>query len=279
MRFSILFLLTTLAVAAGEDRWKLDEHQPVSKTFPLQPGNPKLLVDNVTGFIHVTGYNGTEVKLSADMRYRAETPEALAEAKRDVKLDMNTQGNFARVYLDGPFRNNNNRGDRYYGYSVEVNFEIQVPLATELILKTVNGQTVVKNTSGEFDVHGVNGAISLEQVSGSGQVNAVNGPLSARFTRNPTHVTSFRTVNGGMDIYFQPPLSADVRFKTLNGQIYTDFDVAPSPTPAGEAESKNGKFIYRSNRVTQGRVGKGGPELSFETINGNIRLHTKSETK
>ena len=42
--------------------------------------------------------NGGEVKMSADMHYRAETTEALAEAKRDVKLDMNNQGNFARIY-------------------------------------------------------------------------------------------------------------------------------------------------------------------------------------
>ena len=104
---------------------------------------------------------------------------------------MNMQGNFVRVYLDGPFRNNNNRGDRYYGYQVEVNLEIQVPSVTELILKTVNGQTTVKKTAGDFEIRGVNGAISLEQVSGSGSVNAVNGPIAARFSHNPARKSAF----------------------------------------------------------------------------------------
>ena len=60
----------------------------------MSPNSPKLLVDNVTGFIHVTGMSGSEIKLSADMRYRAETPEAMAEAKRDVKLDHEHAGEF-----------------------------------------------------------------------------------------------------------------------------------------------------------------------------------------
>jgi hypothetical protein len=34
--------------------------------------------------------------------------------------------------------------------------------------------------------------------------------------------------------------------------------------------------VYRSDRQTTGRVGKGGPELSFDTLNGNIRLHSKA---
>ena len=31
----------------------------------------------------------------------------------------------------------------------------------------------------------------------------------------------------------------------MNGQVYTDFDVSPTPTPAGEAESRNGKYVYQ----------------------------------
>jgi hypothetical protein len=28
--------------------------------------------------------------------------------------------------------------------------------------------------------------------------------------------------------------------------------------------------------MAAGRVGKGGPELSFDTLNGNIRLHSRT---
>ena len=65
----------------------------------------------------------------------------MAEAKRDVKLDMSQQGNFVRLYVDGPFRSNNGvnyRGDNYYGYRVVFDYDIQVPVGTELVLKTIN---------------------------------------------------------------------------------------------------------------------------------------------
>jgi hypothetical protein len=76
-------------------------------------------------------------------------------------------------------------------------------------------------------------------------------------------------------VHFQPSLSADMSFKTMNGHVYTDFDVNSMPGPPGTTETKDGRFLYRGNRFTTGRVGKGGPELSFETINGNVRLQTK----
>jgi hypothetical protein len=73
-------------------------------------------------------------------------------------------------------------------------------------------------------------------------------------------------------MFFQSGLSADLLFKTFNGQIYSDFDVAPRATPI-ETEQKNGRYVYRSNRLQGGRTGQGGPQLSFDTLNGNIRLH------
>ena len=277
----ITALLVCLPVfAAPSDRWKFDEHQQIAKTFNVTSsgsGGPKLLVDNVTGPIHVTGYGGSEVKVSADMHFRAETTEAMSEAKREVKLDMNQQGNFARVYLDGPFRKHDEyRGERYYGYNVEVSFEIQVPMSTEVILKTVNGGSLVlKNTTGDFDIRHVNGGVTLDQVSGSGSVNSVNGPLDIHFTRNPTKASSFTTVNGKIDVYFQPTVAADFSFQTLNGEIFSDFDLSPLPSAAGSVEQKEGKFIYKSKRMSGGRAGRGGPELSFKTVNGGIRLHSK----
>jgi hypothetical protein len=40
----------------------------------------------------------------------------------------------------------------------------------------------------------------------------------------------------------------------------------------GTAEQKNGKFVYRSHGNSQARIGSGGPLLSFETVNGEIRI-------
>ncbi len=277
--FAIAFLLF---LAATPDDWKIEDHETIRKSFtPTASNAKKLLIDNITGSIHVTGYAGSEIQVTTERRTRAESNEALAEAKRDVKLDVSQQGNYVRFYEDGPFRggegNLNYRGDKYYGYRVSFEYEVQVPFATELILRTINnGDISVSGTTASFDLHNLNGAITLDRVSGSGTVNTLNGSVKAHFAKNPTEATSFKTLNGQVDVYFRPGLSADMQFKTFNGHVYTDFDVAALSVPAAESDSKNGKFIYRSNRSSVGRVGRGGPRLSFEAFNGNIRLHTES---
>jgi hypothetical protein len=251
-----------------------EEHQTVQKSFP---GATKVLVDNINGSIHVTGVPGNELRFKADEKITAESSEAMAEARRDVKLDVSTQGSFVRLYVDGPFRDHD-RGWQYYGYKVSFDYELEVPIGTELILKTVNGgEITVKGTAGAFDIRHVNGAVTMENVSGSGAVHSVNGPLKVSFSKNPTGPTKFNTVNGTIEVHLKSPLNADLKFKTLNGHVYTDFDVAALPLNAGTAEMRNGKFIYKGDRAQSGRVGSGGPELSFETVNGNVRLQNKSE--
>src|SRR5215510_12960410 len=80
--------------------WKLDDKETIRRTLDLTGGSngKKLLVDNVTGFVHVTGYGGSQVQAVVEKHIYAASNEALAEAKRDVKLDISQQGNFARFY-------------------------------------------------------------------------------------------------------------------------------------------------------------------------------------
>jgi hypothetical protein len=78
-----------------------------------------------------------------------------------------------------------------------------------------------------------------------------------------------------VDVYFRGGLNADLKFKKLNGGIYTDFDVTALPQTVSGG-TNDGKFVYRSGRTIGGRTGSGGPELSFETLNGSIRLHSKT---
>ena len=82
-------------------------------------------------------------------------------------------------------------------------------------------------------------------------------------------------MNGPIDIYFQPSLDADISFKTLHGGIYSDFDVTTVPTVI-KGEGSGMRFIYRSGGNMKVRAGKGGPALSFRTLNGAIRMHSKA---
>ena len=283
-RFTFALVVLVPALAWGQRyrdsrSWRVEDTEKVQRTFTFSGSDThRLLVDNVDGFVHVTGAAGPGVQVFVSKRIQAISDAAMAEAKRDVKLDMNQQGNAVRLYVDGPFRTRdgvNYRGDDYYGYRVTYDFEIQVPPDTELVVKAVSGQIEIKKTTGDFTVTGVNGGIDMQEVAGAGAVKTVNGPVKVSFTKNPAKPCEFRSVNGSLDVYFQPGLSADLSFKTLNGGIYTDFDVVTRPA-AGKSENIDGKFLYRVDRRNMSaRTGSGGPELKFDTVNGAIRLRSK----
>jgi hypothetical protein len=285
MRRTLILLAAAWPLAASgwddNHRWRVDEKETLQRTFDLGGGSGgrKLLVDNIHGFIHVTGTGGSQVRVTVEKHIYAVSNDAMAEAKRDVKLEMSQQGSFVRLYEDGPFRGShgtNYRGDDYYGYRVVFDFDVQVPYDTELVLKGVNhGDIQVKKTTGDYDIHGLNGGIEMEDVAGSGLVSTLNGKVKVTFSKNPVKATQFKTLNGSVDVYFQNGLNADLRFQKLNGGVYTDFEVTALPQTVAGGGSHD-KFVYHSDHKMNGRAGKGGPELSFDTLNGSIRLHSRT---
>jgi hypothetical protein len=258
----IFFLLPALVLAQRHTRrsdWGYEENESLRKSFTGR----RLTIDNISGYIHVTAGSGT-VEVSVAKHIDAESNAALLRAKQEVSLDMSQDGDTVRLYENGPFRNHGDSGHR--GYEVYYDYDITVPANIELDLKTINaGDIVVKGTNGDFNIHGLNGGIEMDNVSGSGTVNTLNGGVKASFTRNPTRATSFHSLNGSIEVHFQPGLNADMKFSTLNGGVYSDFDV----TVAGDLSHG------MSRRAMQARVGSGGLPLSFDTLNGSIKLYTK----
>ena len=105
----------------------------------------------------------------------------------------------------------------------------------------------------------------------------MNGPISAVFERAPAAATSFKTVNGKIDVSFPQGLAADLSFKTLHGEIYTDFDSQPiASEPTQDRSRAGGKLVIRAGHGSAIRIGAGGPEYSFETLNGNVYVRKMS---
>jgi len=280
---AVITLAVFPALAAGRDssNWKVEDHETIQRTFPVASGAgpKKLSVDNLDGFIHVDAYGGSEVRVSVERSTTAESQEALAEAKRDVKLDMSQEGNLVRLYADSPSRHNCCCGCCCCRYHMRFDYEIQVPKDIDLVLKNLNREIQVKGTAGDFEIHGLNGAIDMQAVAGSGSVHTLNGKVKVVFARNPERASQFHTLNGAVDVYFQQPLNADLKFQTLNGGVWADFDLAPLESSSAP-EFRGAKLIYssfRTNRRGSGRVGNGGPLLTFSGLNGPIRLHTKPQ--
>jgi hypothetical protein len=255
---------------------EVEQSETIEKTFPVSGAAPrKLIVDNVNGSIHLTGGAGSEIRLAARKRLRADSPEMAQQARRDVTLDISQDANTVRLYVDGPFRCKDGSVHMHgrQGYEVKYDFDLQVPRDTAVDLKTINdGEIKVENVSGDYEVNNINGGIQMDEVAGSGKVYALNGRVRVAFRENPRAKSSFGSLNGEVRVSFQPDLSADLRFKTFNGGVFTDFPVTDLPTPAAAGERHGAKFVYKSNEWSTVRAGHGGPELSFDAFNGNIQI-------
>lgn len=278
VRFPLTFgLLLCLPLAAAG----VDQSETIEKTYPLSGVAPKkVIVDNVNGSIHVTGYAGSEVRLVAHKRLRADSSETAEQARREVTLDISQQDNTVRFYVDGPFRCKNGgiHIDHDPGYEVTYDFELQAPQDTAIDLKTINdGEIHVENIAGDYKVNNINGGVEMSELSGSGKVYALNGKVTLTFRGNPRSTSSFGSLNGEVRVSFQPGLNADLRFKTFNGAVYTDYQVTYLPLPAAAAERHGTKYVYKSNEWQAVRVGQGGPELSFDAFNGNIRILNRGQ--
>lgn len=158
-------------------------------------------------------------------------------------------------------------------YAVDIT--IQVPRASSLELQSTNdGDIVVENVNGEIEVENVNGSNTLRNVSGNVIVNTVNGDVTVTMTRvTPDKPMSFSSLNGDVDVTLPADIKANVKMKSQQGEIYSDFDITLKPAPQkAEEVSKSGKGKYRISfeKNIYGAINGGGPEYAFNTFNGDV---------
>ncbi|MBX9601052.1 MAG: hypothetical protein K2X35_08610 [Bryobacteraceae bacterium] len=240
-------------------------------------GVREVILDNITGPIEVAGHTGATVELEYTRKVTAESGNRLEAANRDVKMEPRQDADRLRLFVDTPSRCGNcGGGYRRDGYTVRYDFKLKVPFDTRLDLRTVNEGTItVRDTAGDFDIRNINGAIHLAEVSGSGTADALNGAVTVTYARNPQRESLFKSLNGTVEVSFQPGLNADLRLKTFNGSAYTDFEVTALPSPAGSSSREGVRYVYKRNRMSSMRAGAGGPVLTFDAFNGDIKIRKR----
>jgi hypothetical protein len=160
------------------------------------------------------------------------------------------------------------------------NLTIEAPVNTNLHLKTTNGSGIeVTGINGDHEIENTNGSIHLTDVSGSVVAHTLNGAVIVSLSRiTGTKPMSFTSLNGKIDVTLPADTKARLRLKSDNGSIYSDFDVTLDSTskPAIEdTRSSNGKYKISVDKAISGTINGGGPEYTFQTMNGNILIHKK----
>ena len=91
-------------------------------------------------------------------------------------------------------------------------------------------------------------AVQVSTISGDVEATGLTGPLD------------LKSISGFVDVTWPPRVGAEVAFKTISGEVYTDQDVA---------------FVNRKDNPIvgyqlRGTLGGGGPSLRLESISGNV---------
>lgn len=142
---------------------------------------------------------------------------------------------------------------------------ITVPETISLQLKSVSGPIRVDGVHGEVDASCTNGSLQLENISGTLVADTTNGSLHASMDRvDPSKPISFSSLNGSLDVTLPADLRANVKVRTVNGSVWTDFEV----------RMQGGLNVRRGGAMT-GTINGGGVDASFSTLNGRISIRKK----
>lgn len=144
--------------------------------------------------------------------------------------------------------------------------EIYLPASQNISVKTTwQGDIKISEFQAEIEATAeLNGSISIENISGPLTANSLNGEIEVLFTKvSQSSPITINTVNGEVDITMPANTPADLSLGTINGEIYTNFDLS--------LPEKNGLRAIVS-RKTKGTINNGGVDIKLNTINGNIYL-------
>ena len=286
--FNLGALFAAVAATGPDGARAADLSDTTSSRYTLQfagSGEHTLEVRAVTGNITVEAYDGTDVEVLVDRSLESWSRSDREAADREAKLDTADKSDRIRLvvrYGDEPTCGEiNDRRNTHWdrrAWDVRYDFTIRVPKNTRLDLCTINdGNIVVSGTRGDYSIRTINGRITMDDVGGSGEATTINGRVTATFANAPRSASRFKTLNGDVVLEMPAQLAADLRMKTFNGGLFTDFEVEPVQQPINVSmRRENGKFVYRSSGFTSVRAGGGGPELTLETMNGDVRVLRRS---
>lgn len=206
---------------------------------PTKPGTLSLSLPWAE--IRITGTDGDEVVVTSTLEEKGREPvddEGFRRLDEDSTFELVEQDNVATIRIVGE--------NVWAAHGAE--FAVKVPRSTRLVLRTqAGGDILVEDVEGDLDINSMNGEVRLRDIASSAVVNTMNGEISATFKRAPGKPVSFSTMNGEIDVHLPADTQANLRMRTHNGSIRTNFPESmlqartekssPSPAPAPSASA------------------------------------------
>ena len=218
----------------------------------MQGVNPIDIDAGQNGGIKLRGWDRADVLVRARIEAYAESDAEARSLASGVRIE--TTGTSVRA--EGP--STRDRDNQHWS----VSFDIQVPRAAMVTLRTVNGGISIDDFHGTAKFRASNGGVSLTNVGGDISGQTTNGGVTVNLEGDRWDGAGLdvETHNGGVRMTVPDNYSAVLDTGTVNGRINVDFPI-----------TVQGRL---SDRFTT-TLGSGGARVRVITTNGGVTIRRR----
>jgi hypothetical protein len=153
---------------------------------------------------------------------------------------------------------NRHKGGQY-SYCAKIDYDVTLPAGTALRLNTI---------SGDLDLSGLSGPVTAKTISGNVLSAGLTGELTLRTISGNVKLTCLlgskpvdaTSISGNVDASWPAAQGADLRLKTISGEVYAD----PAVTFSNLKQR-----VYVGYEL-HGSLGSGGPLVTLHSVSGDV---------
>jgi hypothetical protein len=211
---SLRFASSLIALAAFSAAAAETSTTTAKFSDPGKPGTLKVAIGR--GDLRIQGADTKEIAVESEAA--AVTPAARKDGLRVLTASsafaLNEKDNV--VTLDA-------MSDSWNGQASD--FRITVPRDTSVVIaNALGGDITCRGVTGDIEIKSLNGEVRLDDLAGAALVETTNGAINATVREMGTKSLSFMSTNGAVVLHLPATAKANVRLRTQNGAILTDFD-------------------------------------------------------
>jgi hypothetical protein len=231
-----LLLLGAIALAGVTTALAEETASTIKFSDATKPGTLKVVLSH--GDIWISGADTPEivVKSEAQQEHRPRK-DGLRVLTESASFSLTEKDNV--VTLDaGP--------NGWMGS--EADFKITVPRGTNVVItNSLGGDITCGGITGDIEIKSLHGEVKLNDITGGAVVDTMNGEITASIRElHQGKALSFTSMNGEVELLVPGSAKANIRLRTQNGTILTDFDektlVTKVENVAGAARHEHGKL-------------------------------------
>lgn len=209
---AVLFLATAFAAPFARAE---SETATITFSDPAKPGTLKVRAN--MGDFRIRGGDVAEITVKTSVAAERSKPRA------DGLRVLTASSSYALA-------EKNNVATLDFGFdsppSQPGDFDITVPRNTSIVVTSnFGGDVKLADVTGDVEIKSMNGEVHLDGVGGSILVETMNGEIYANMpTLTAGKPLSFTTMNGEVHLRVPADAKANIKMRTQNGTILTDFD-------------------------------------------------------